>query len=168
VEPALVQLDALWERNRISSSMQHLATAIIELAIARSYTEASWPMVGPTFVVACAPGEDHGLGARMVSDLLAQSGWTEMFLGPDTAADAMVRAVTENAARAIGISVTMNRNLANAHACIVRLRRVAPAIKVLVGGRACAELADPVVALGADAYAPTAREAVDVAENWKH
>ncbi|HEX8906984.1 MAG TPA: B12-binding domain-containing protein, partial [Longimicrobiaceae bacterium] len=71
-QPALREVGRLWQQNRITVADEHLATAITQAAMARLYDRlfAAADDEGPLLVAACADGERHEVGLRMVCDLL--------------------------------------------------------------------------------------------------
>src|SRR5688500_1213618 len=71
VRPALQEVGNLWYLNRLNVADEHLATATAEAAVAALYSLFTWPPRGPRALIACVQGERHGLGARMIADLLA-------------------------------------------------------------------------------------------------
>ncbi len=162
VQPALQEIGELWYTNRVSAAQEHLATATAEAAIASLYSRFRWPPRGPRAIVACAQGERHELGARMVADLLALDGWDERFVGADVPAEALAQQVRELAPKMLGLSVTLSAHVPIARETIALARAARPGLKVLVGGRAARD-----AQLGADAVACRGTDAVEVARAWK-
>ena len=167
VQPALEEVGRLWYQNRISIADEHLATATTQSALASLYPDVPWPVRGPKAIVACVEGDRHAIGARMVADLLALNGWEEHFLGADTPLDTLVCKVAAIQPVFVALSITLPSLLPSARAGIERLKVEAPAVRVLVGGRALAGLTEPLRTLPADAWAPSATKATDVARSWK-
>jgi methanogenic corrinoid protein MtbC1 len=170
VQPALVEVGALWYANRLTVADEHLATATAQSAIASLYPDVPWPARGanaPRSVVACVEGDRHAIGARMVADLLALDGWAELFLGADTPLDALVSKVAAIQPALVGLSITLPHLVPCASEGIERLKDRVPGVRVIVGGRALARLAEPLRALPADAWARSATGAVDAARSWK-
>ncbi|HZU83079.1 MAG TPA: cobalamin B12-binding domain-containing protein, partial [Polyangiaceae bacterium] len=162
VQPALEEVGELWYANRISTAQEHLATATAEAAVASLYSSFRWPARGPRAIVACAQGERHEFGARMVADLLALDGWDERFVGADVPAEALADQVRDLAPKMLGLSVTLRTRVPVARETIALARAARPGLKVLVGGRAARD-----APLGADAVACRGTEAVEVARAWK-
>jgi methanogenic corrinoid protein MtbC1 len=167
VQPALEEVGALWSQNRISVADEHLATATTQSVLAALYPKVAWPARGPKAIVSCLEGERHAIGARMVADLLALNGWEELFLGADTPLDALVSKAAAIQPVFVALSVSLPGLLLRANEGIERLRERAPGVRLLVGGRAVGQLTEPLRALPADAWAPSATGAVDVARRWK-
>jgi methanogenic corrinoid protein MtbC1 len=167
IEPALRNVGELWERDEITVVDEHLASALSQAAIASLYPLYPWPAPGPKAIVACPPGERHDLGARMVADLLALDGWDAEFLGADTPGDALVHRAADVRATLVGLSVTLPPHVEAAREVVSAVRALPGAPRVVVGGRAVAQLPDPAAALGADAVATSGRRAVLVARPFK-
>jgi methanogenic corrinoid protein MtbC1 len=167
VEPALREIGELWQRDEITVADEHLATALAQAAIASLYPDYPWPAPGPRAIVACAPGERHDLGARMVADLLALDGWNVAFLGADTPAEALVRKAADTGAVLVGLSVTLASHVPAARSALAAVRAEPGSPRLLAGGRAVSQLRDSAGTLAVDAVAKSARGAVDVARPFK-
>jgi methanogenic corrinoid protein MtbC1 len=167
VQPALQEVGRLWYTHRITVADEHLATAAAQSAVAALYPLFHWPTRGPRALVACAQGERHDFGARMVADLLALDGWDERFLGADVPVEDLARKVQELAPRVVGISVTLPIHVPTVKSAISLVRRAFPAVKILIGGRATRDHQGVYEPLGADAVARSGSEAVEVARAWK-
>jgi methanogenic corrinoid protein MtbC1 len=166
VAAALEQVGSLWQQGRISVADEHLATAVCEATLASLYPGLAWPVFGPPAVVACVAPERHQLGARMAADLLALDGWRVAYLGADVPVPALVEMAVRRKPLLVGLSAALEHNVPALAEAIAALRRAAPDVRVLAGGRAIRELADP-AALGADAWVLACRETVGAAAPWK-
>lgn len=70
-----------WEQGNLRAGQEHEITEMLREAIAQlSWRHAVSPQ-GPPILAACAPGEDHDLGLRMVVGLLRAKGRRVHFLG---------------------------------------------------------------------------------------
>ena len=167
IQPALREVGDLWYANRISVADEHLATATAEAAVAALYSVFAWPPRGPRALIACAQGERHEFGARMVADLLALDGWDERFVGADVPVEDLVRKARELPAKIVGLSITLPVHLPMARSAIGLVRASSPGVRILVGGRTTADPRDGAKSLGADAVARCGSEAVEVARAWK-
>jgi methanogenic corrinoid protein MtbC1 len=160
------EVGRLWMTNRISVAKEHFCTAVTQHVIARLYPRImSVPKIGKRIVVACAGGERHEIGARMVADLFELEGWDAIYLGADTPASAVADAVREHAPHALGISANMAFNLGSVKDVIAAARRADQSgqMKTLVGGYQFNANPELWRMTGADAWAPDGREAVGVA-----
>ena len=160
------EVGRLWMTNRISVAKEHFCTAVTQYVIAQLYPRImSVPKIGKRIVVACAGGERHEVGARMVADLFELEGWDAIYLGADTPASAVADAVREHAPHALGISANMAFNLVSVKEVIAAARRADKSgqMKTLVGGYQFNANPELWRMTGADAWAPDGREAVGVA-----
>jgi methanogenic corrinoid protein MtbC1 len=167
IRPAMVEVGALWHANRITVADEHAATAIAQSTVASLYPEFQWEVEGPRALVACAEGERHEFGARMVADLLALNGWQAVFIGSDTPISSLVDMAAKVKPAFVAVSVGLPLHLPNARAAVSALKERMPGLKVLVGGRAVTALPDAKDKLGADAMARSAAGAVEVVRGWK-
>jgi DNA-binding transcriptional MerR regulator len=79
----LHELGERWERGEVSIAQEHFASAFLRgrlLGLARGWGRG----MGPTAVLACAPGEQHDLGLIAFGLALRARGWCIVYLGPDT------------------------------------------------------------------------------------
>ncbi|MBT8061862.1 MAG: cobalamin-dependent protein, partial [Gammaproteobacteria bacterium] len=86
-------------------------------------------------------------------------------LGTDVPATEIARACQYFAADVVTLSVTMATQIKVLKESIVAVRRAAPDARVIVGGVAMSEVPDLWAETGADAYAPNAIDAVELAES---
>lgn len=113
-------------------------------------------------VVACAAGNSHELGARMVADTFEASGWKVVYLGADVPAEEVAQAVARAGAKLVALSAASAEHVEAVSDTVARLRALPNPPRTLVGGPAFAD-GESWRGTGADAHAGTAQEAVDVA-----
>jgi methanogenic corrinoid protein MtbC1 len=157
------EVGRLWLTNRISVAKEHFCTAVTQNVIARLYPRImAVPKNGRRIVVACAGGERHEVGARMVSDFFELEGWDAIYLGADTPPSAVADAVREHAPDVLGISANMAFNLGSVREVIAAARAAdrAGRLKALVGGYQFNANPELWRRTGADAWARDGREAV--------
>ncbi len=121
-------------------------------------TASDSPTVGK-YVIGTVKGDLHDIGKNLVKMMLEGAGFETVDLGTDVAPEAFVQAVREHKPRIVGMTTTM----VNMKTTIDALQEAGlrDSVKIMVGGA-------PVTAafaqqIGADAYAPDAATAVDVA-----
>src|SRR5512146_1989282 len=79
VVPYLHELGARWERGEVSIAQEHFASTLLRgrlLGLARGWSQG----IGPTAVLACAPGEQHDLGLLAFGLALRTRGWCIVYL----------------------------------------------------------------------------------------
>ena len=126
--------------------------------------EAEVPTAGK-YIIGTVRGDLHDIGKNLVRMMLEGAGFEIVDLGTDVQPDAFVAAVQEHQPQLVGMSALLTTTMPGMKATIEGLEEagVRDTVKVMIGGA-------PVTAafaeqIGADAYAPDAATAVDVARN---
>jgi len=126
--------------------------------------ESDVPSAGK-YIVGTVRGDLHDIGKNLVKMMLEGAGFETIDLGTDVKPDEFVAAVQEHQPQIIGMSALLTTTMPGMKATIEGLEEAGlrDTVKVMVGGA-------PVTAvfaeqIGADAYAPDAATAVDVARN---
>ncbi|HZH98561.1 MAG TPA: cobalamin B12-binding domain-containing protein, partial [Fimbriimonadaceae bacterium] len=87
---------------------------------------------GKLALVACAPGEWHSLGSRMVSDFLISMGWYCRYLGANTPDEALLSAVTKEKPDVVLLSSSVTRD--SVLGVVRSIRQLDPYVPIGVGG----------------------------------
>ena len=151
--PALHEIGAGWQRGEVGIDQEHLASGVASSIVGR---------LGPRFrrrgrhrgtvLVAMPPGERHGLGAAMLSDILRGDGYAVLNLGPDTPSASLVAAMAETVDLvAVVVSVVDSARLSAASRLIAAAHKQDPDAAVVAGGFAIAD-ERAARSLGADAW----------------
>jgi len=124
--------------------------------------ESDVPSIGK-YVIGTVKGDLHDIGKNLVKMMLEGAGFETVDLGTDVDPQAFVNAVREHRPKIMGMSALLTTTMVQMKATIDALIEagVRDSVKIMVGGA-------PVTAafatqIGADAYAPDAASAVDVA-----
>ncbi len=124
--------------------------------------ESDVPSVGK-YVIGTVQGDLHDIGKNLVKMMLEGGGFETIDLGTDVKPDDFVAAVREHQPKLLGMSALLTTTMPGMKATIEALEEAGlrDTVKVMIGGA-------PVTAafaeqIGADAYAPDAPSAVDVA-----
>lgn len=136
--PAMVSIGERWSVGELDIAIEHRASAMAMRLIGR---------IGPRFVrrgrsrgtviTATPGGEHHALPVAMLSDLLRLEGWDVSDLGSNVPSASLVRIVSDlPEAVALGLSVSSMESLASLHDACRAVRRAAPDLLIIVGGRA--------------------------------
>ena len=159
--PALAHTGTEWESGRISVAHEHYITEVTRELIRRLgprlWADPPDPASAPVAVVCCAPGEMHGLGLTMVSDVLRGEGVEVHSLGEGAPREDICRFLVEVGADLFGLSVALPQHLDDAADLIAQAREARPGIAVLVGGAAFEGDRDLALGLGADHFAADAK-----------
>jgi methanogenic corrinoid protein MtbC1 len=149
---SLYNVGRLWEENKISVAAEHVATAITETLLARTYPRAAaLPKHGRRAVVACVTGERHQIGSRMVADILELRGWDSHYLGADTPKDALLDMLLALQPELLGLSVSLSSNIDQTRQLFREALAHRPTMLCIVGGQG---VVGPSLDLGDSASVP--------------
>ena len=126
--------------------------------------ESDVPTAGK-YVIGTVQGDLHDIGKNLVKMMLEGAGFETIDLGTDVKPDDFVAAVQEHQPQLLGMSALLTTTMPGMKATIEALEEAGlrDAVKIMVGGApVTAAFAEQV---GADAYAPDAASAVDVARD---
>lgn len=115
------------------------------------------------YVVGTVQGDLHDIGKNLVRMMLEGGGFEAIDLGVDVSPSAFVEAVREHKPDLVGISALLTTTMAQMKVTIEALEEAGlrDSVKIMVGGAPVT--ADFAEKIGADAYAPDAASAVDIA-----
>ena len=126
--------------------------------------EGDVPSAGK-YVIGTVQGDLHDIGKNLVKMMLEGAGFETVDLGKDVHPDTFVAAVREHQPNILGLSALLTTTMPAMKTTIEALEEAGlrDSVKIMVGGA-------PVTAafaeeIGADAYAPDAASAVDVARD---
>lgn len=168
LQPCLYEVGRLWEGGHVSVDQEHLATAIVSrIMLVGSAGSTADDSMGKA-VIACAPGELHELGARMVADLLERGGWQVDFLGTRLTALEVVKYLQLYPVHFIGIAASIPANIESIKEVIKAIRQdsMLQKLRIMVGGAAFRHEDKSWRLIGADAYAADGASAVDIGKKW--
>jgi 5-methyltetrahydrofolate--homocysteine methyltransferase len=145
----------------IAARAMHAGMGVLRPLLA----ESDVPSAGK-FVIGTVEGDLHDIGKNLVRMMIEGAGFETIDLGTDVKADAFVEAVREHRPTLVGMSALLTTTMVNMKGTIEALEEAGlrDSVKVMIGGA-------PVTAafaeeIGADAYAPDAASAVDVARSF--
>ncbi|MGQ9856132.1 MAG: cobalamin B12-binding domain-containing protein [Fervidobacterium sp.] len=150
---SLYDIGLLWQTGKINVAQEHFFTAATQMIMTQLYPYIfTHQKNGHTIVGACASGELHEIGVRMVCDLLEMDGYDTHFLGANTPAQGIADYAYLKRAKAILLSVTLSINLESLRKTIEVLRADdrLKGLKIIVGGRPFAIDPELYVKVGAD------------------
>ncbi|HVJ96157.1 MAG TPA: cobalamin-dependent protein, partial [Acidimicrobiia bacterium] len=163
--PVLEDIGTRWERGSLTVGEEHRASAAARLVVGRmSPRFARRGRTRGTVVLGAASGDTHGLPLAMVADVLRGAAFDVVDLGADTPAESFVQMIQRTDAVALGISASTDGAVDAVAKTIRAVREAHPDIPIMVGGPAFPTAADA-EAVGADGWAPDAREVPTVVEN---
>lgn len=169
ITPVLYEIGRLWHLNKISHGMEHYCTAVAQTVMTQIFpilfdgTEKT-----KKIAFTCVAGELHEIGARLVCDLFELQGWDSLFMGSDISAESVIDMVIQHGATVLGISVTLCSNLSVAFDLIneIRCHPRCDNLRIMVGG-AGFDVDDQLwKKMGADGWARSSEEAIQLASTW--
>lgn len=157
------EIGRLWQVNEISVAQEHYCTAATQLIISQLYPYIfDAPKTRGMLVSTCVSGDQHELGARMVSDFFEMDGWNTHYLGANMPTSSVVQTLTEQGANVLAISATISSHVGAVESLIASVRR-APGcanVKIIVGGYPFKIAPQLWEKIGADGSADNAHAAV--------
>jgi len=142
----------------IAARAMHAGMSVLRPLLA----ESAVPSAGK-YVIGTVQGDLHDIGKNLVRMMLEGAGFETVDLGTDVKPDDFVAAVREHQPQLVGMSALLTTTMPGMKATIEALQEAGlrDRVKIMIGGApvttAFAEQ------IGADAYAPDAATAVDVA-----
>lgn len=117
-------------------------------------------------LLACVPGEQHTLGMFMVAELFLRDAWN-VSAGPPLSEPELLQSVRDGWFDVIGFSIACGDRVSTLKHQLAKVRRASrnPDVVLMVGGRVFTDDPTLVARVGADGYAPDAREATGVADS---
>lgn len=165
ITPAQQEIGRLWQLGKLTVVHEHYCTAATEIVMAELFRHLIPP--GPPrdlrIMAFCVEGERHCIGVRMFADLMTLEGWQVQYVGQDTPTSSVLRFISEEKPAVVAVSVTFPKNVRSLEHLIKAIRETpaCAAVKILIGGRAASwELCKRI---GADGYAESIGDAVEVA-----
>ena len=117
------------------------------------------------YVIGTVKGDLHDIGKNLVKMMLEGAGFETVDLGIDVEPEAFVEAVREHRPNLVGMSALLTTTMVNMKTTIEALEEAGlrEGLKIMVGGAPVTEAFAKEI--GADAYAPDAASAVDMARS---
>lgn len=165
-QPVQYEVGRLWQTNEISVAQEHYCTAATQLIMSQLYPHIfALDRKGRTMVATCVAGDLHELGVRMVADFFEMDGWDTYYLGANTPHEGVIDTLIERRAELLAVSATLVTHVPAVRGLItaVRASSVGPTVSIFVGGHPFNKNHDLWKTVGADATAPDAQQAVDLA-----
>ncbi len=114
-----------------------------------------------TVVMGTIKGDLHDIGKNLVITMLQSAGFEVVDLGVDVPVPRYVDAANEHQAQIVGIGALLTTVIPTIGDAVRALRELDPVPRIMIGGAAIS--ADTCDLVGADGYAPNAKQAADLA-----
>lgn len=133
---SLYKIGELWEYNKISVAVEHMATSIIEGLMNELFSEIiSLERKNKKIVISSVENEEHQVGGKMVADIFEKNSWDTHYLGANTPVDELVKFCDLIKPDLIGLSLSVYSNVQFLLKEITAIRTVSN-VPIIVGGQA--------------------------------
>ena len=169
VQPALYSVGRRWQENQVSVAQEHLATAIAQSVMSSGLMKSPIPASnGKRVLLACVQGNHHSVGLLMVADAFQLAGWNVHYLGADVPTTSILQHLGVFKPHLLALSVSFAQQLPVVKEITARLNGLPPGDRpaVIIGGLAINQFDRLANRLGADAWGPDARAAVERAGSF--
>ena len=164
--PAMERVDELFRDDRINIAAEHMATRINRALADQLQTRLPrMDAKGKRVLVMCATDEPEELGGQMIADLFEADGWEVYFVGGGVPHDEILSMVGQVRPELLVVYGTQPSGVPDARKLIDLIRDVGvnPTMNVMVSGGVFNRASGLWKEINSDLFAPTAREALDVA-----
>lgn len=159
MQACVVTIGQHWHDGKIGIATEHFASSYIHGRLRALLSNTPNMPNAPAVVVACAPSEQHELGALVLSVSLRRSGYRVYYVGANTPVEDLRDLVRDT--QAIGVMISATTAESAQHLLDKRAVIIGMAPVVAFGGNAFNEQPNLAKALGGYYLAGTAREAVE-------
>ncbi len=132
IAPVLVEIGDRWHRGELSVTREHFATALLQQRLAAILRTAPHPNQKNLIWVVCAPGEDHEIGALLLTIYLRRAGYQTQYLGKNIKAADLINDANQYQPAMILISATTKESAANLQALTKALAQL-PTVRPIIG-----------------------------------
>jgi methanogenic corrinoid protein MtbC1 len=164
--PVMAEIERLARADKITTVQEHLATRINRTIVDQLQNKLPRrPAKHKKITVCCALEELQELGAQMIADLFESDGWEVRFLGGGISNDDVFAFINEYAPDVLLIYGTAAKQAPDVRRLIDRVRGVNawPHMRIIVSGGLFNRAEGLWEEIGADGYAATAAEVLQVA-----
>lgn len=163
--PIMIEIKKLLCADKITPTQEHLATRINRTIVDQLQNKLPRrPRKSKKIAVCCAPDELQELGAQMIADLFESDGWEVRFLGGGLTNDDIYAFINEYAPDLLLIYGTTPRQAPDIRRLIDTIKTVNawPHMRIMVSGGLFNRAEGLWEEIGADAFAATALEAIQI------
>jgi methanogenic corrinoid protein MtbC1 len=164
--PVMAEIERLLRVDKITAIQEHLATRINRTIVDQLQNKLPRrPAKHKKVAVCCAREELQELGAQMIADLFESDGWQVRFLGGGLTNDDLFGFINEYAPDVLLVYGTTPKQAPDVRRLIDRIRAVNawPEMRIVVSGGLFNRAEGLWEEIGADGFAPTAADVLQVA-----
>jgi methanogenic corrinoid protein MtbC1 len=166
--PVMMEIERLLRSDKITSIQEHLATRVNRTIVDQLQNKLPRrPAKHKKVAVCCSREELQELGAQMIADLFESDGWEVRFLGGGLGNDDIFAYINEYAPDVLLIYGTTPKQAPDVRRLIDRVRGVNawPDMRIVVSGGLFNRAEGLWEEIGADGFAATAAEVLQVADD---
>lgn len=166
--PIMVEIERLLRADKIKPTQEHMATRINRTIVAQLQNKLPRrPEKNKKIAICCAADELQELGAQMLVDLFESDGWDVRFLGGGLSNDDIYAFINEYGPDILLLYGTAPKQAPEVRRLIDTIRGVNawPNLRIMVSGGLFNRAEGLWEEIGADAFAATACEAVQIASD---
>jgi methanogenic corrinoid protein MtbC1 len=168
--PMMVEIEKLFRNGRISSAQEHLATRINRTIVDQLQNKLPKKSSrSKKIIICCAEDELQELGAQIMADLFESDGWEVKFIGGGLTSDDILAYLNEYGPDILLVYGTTPKQAPFIRQLIDTIKDVNawPNMKIMVSGGIFNRADGLWEEIGADLFAATAIEAVQIASTKK-
>ena len=163
--PVMTEIERLYKDNRIDRVTEHMATRINRALVdqLQSKLPRSEPR-GKKIIITCSDHEPEELGAQMCADLFESDGWEVKFIGGGVPNDEIIALVGVFRPDILFIYGTKPSGAPGVRKLMDTIRGIGacPGLRIMLSGGVFNRAEGLWEEIGADLFAPTAKEAIEV------
>lgn len=161
--PVMAEVERLYKNHQIDRITEHMATRINRTLV--DQLQGKLPRSesnNKKMLITCANDEPEELGAQMCADLLESEGWEIKFIGGGVANDEIIALVGEFQPDVLFIYGTKPSGAPDVRRLIDKVREIqaCPKMRIMLSGGVFNRAEGLWEEIGADLFAPTAKEAL--------
>jgi len=158
LQASMVEIGHRWHDGKVSTATEHFASSYVQGRLRSLLSITAHVRNAPAVIVACAPGEQHELGALLLAVMLRRAGYRLYFLGANTPLADLREMARQVKATGVMISASSSEAVQRLMAERGQLIGIAPVLAF--GGLAFNEHPELAKALGGVYLAASADQAV--------
>ena len=133
---SLYRIGEMWEYNKISVAVEHMATSITEGLMNELLPEImNLERNNKTIVISSVENEEHQVGGKMVADIFEKNSWDTHYLGANTPMDELIEFCDKVKPDLICLSLSVYANVPVLLKEIRGIRGITN-IPIIIGGQA--------------------------------
>lgn len=135
-QKSLYEIGQMWEFNKISVAVEHMASSIVEGLMNELFGEImSMDRKNKQVIISCVEEEEHQVGGKMVADIFEKNSWDAHYLGANTPVAELVSFCDLIKPDLVGLSLSVYPNVPFLLKEIAALRTVTN-VPIIIGGQA--------------------------------